>query len=122
LTLTGWDSRSGEITDFDKSDGVNYSVSRQLTASSLEKALEAAQSELQKYKDANPTLKQFYETEIARLQNEMLAKGLVESVVVVPVSFGSDILNNPTITRDDEGDWGKMDSRRGCGFKLRGST
>ncbi|NEU80298.1 DUF4347 domain-containing protein [Nostoc sp. UIC 10630] len=79
LELNAWDRNSGTITNFTKSDGIDFSVTLEKVQSNLEKALEQAKAELIKYGDTNATLKTFYESEIARIQAALQAEGLLQT-------------------------------------------
>ncbi|MBD2449019.1 DUF4347 domain-containing protein [Nostoc sp. FACHB-152] len=79
LELNAWDRDTGTITNFTKSDGINFTVTLEKVQSNLEKALEQAKAELIKYGDTNATLKTFYEGEIARIQAALAAEGLLQT-------------------------------------------
>jgi len=79
LELNGWDRDTGTITNFTKSDGINFTVTLEKVQSNLEKALEQAKAELIKYGDTNETLETFYKNEIARIEAALAAEGLLET-------------------------------------------
>jgi hypothetical protein len=79
LVLNTWDKSSGTITGFTKTDGVEFSVSQEILKTTLQKELETAKAELLKYQDTNESLKTFYEKEIARIEQELAADGLLET-------------------------------------------
>lgn len=77
LWLKGWDGKTGTITSADATDGVTFEVTQESLTSGLVAKLAEYQDLLNTYGPSNPTLKQYYEEEIARVEAELDSLGIV---------------------------------------------
>ncbi len=72
----GWDRDSGTIGIYSASDGVTFEHGLEMLESGLMQQLIAARTNLELYRATNTTLRDFYQSEISRIEGELLTKGL----------------------------------------------
>ncbi|CAM9441455.1 unnamed protein product, partial [Phaeothamnion confervicola] len=75
LSLDSWDARAGTVSGT-ASDGVTFSTSQQLQSSTLALDLKNSKDLLAQYGSIDAKLNAYYSSEVIRIQQEMLDKGL----------------------------------------------
>ncbi|HBJ36299.1 MAG TPA: hypothetical protein DDZ51_16420, partial [Planctomycetaceae bacterium] len=71
----GWDPETGAINVYWANDGITFNVGSEILESGLMQQLDAARINLELYRTTDITLRNFYQSEINRIQNELISKG-----------------------------------------------
>ena len=98
LTLTGWNDTTGTITGWSQSgwdptanpndyDGI-FTSGPEVVESDLLDDLAFARTQLNLYGDVNDTLRNFYQTEITRIQGELAKAGLFQFLAIEVTAHG----------------------------------
>jgi hypothetical protein len=87
LVLDGWDRDLGIVTASVQTDGIRYRVTDEEVQSTLSIALEEAEANLQRYAGRDAALEAFYTAEIARLEAQLEANGLLQA----PTDLGAGV-------------------------------
>ncbi|EAR60225.1 type I secretion target repeat protein [Oceanospirillum sp. MED92] len=109
----------GTVSDYTATDGVTFSDGSGLISSSLFTALDEAERQLEVFNDGDPNndtdLEAFYKGEINRIEQELLAKGLLEEVEINGVPQGIYVRNEVTVpiitVHDIHAEAGRIDVR-----------
>ncbi len=72
----GWDRDTGAITTVSSTPGLSYDTGFVVLESGLMQQLGAARANLETYRTTNTTLRDFYLSEITRIQGQLVSKGL----------------------------------------------
>ena len=97
LIVSGMDAFGNPIIS-SISDGIEYTVTSQALESTLSAELAEARKAYAQYQYSNADLKAYYEAEITRIENEMLAKGLLEVVTNSDGSISKNRIDQSVIT------------------------
>ncbi len=86
LTLTGWNDVNAQITGYTQTgwdaDDVIFTSKFEVVSSDLLDDLDFAKQQLNLYGDVNDTLRNFYQTEVSRIQSELAKNGLFQFLYI----------------------------------------
>ncbi|MEQ9409446.1 MAG: calcium-binding protein, partial [Fuerstiella sp.] len=73
---TGWDVTTGIIGTITSTPGLTVTQGKEILSTGLFAELDNARANLERYRTTNANLRAFYESEITRIQNELVSEGL----------------------------------------------